>query len=258
MALATKELSAPATTTRVLELLEDLDWSTARVADVGAGRGHFSRILGERLRTDRGLDAREHLFPCDLIPDSFQYEALDCSPTGPDGRLPFPDDHFDAVVSIEVVEHVEDQFAFLRELTRVTKPGGRVLVTTPNVLNLNSRLRSLFCGFPLLFDPLPLRDQDIRFTSGHIHPVSPYFLAYDALKAGLVEPSFHPDRTKSSAVALAALLSPALLLGHWSFQRRLRRKRPEVLDQNRAILSATQGWGLLTCRTTILRATKPA
>ena len=88
-----------------------------------------------------------------------------------------------------------------------------IVVTTPNTLNANSRLRSLLQGFPLLFDPLPLADGNVRHLSGHIHPISPYFLAVAALRAGLVEPRFHPDRTKTSAVIQTALLAPVLWLG---------------------------------------------
>lgn len=250
-------LSHSLTTERVLSLLEGLDWTRARVVDVGAGNGYFSQALGDRLRA-RGLDPGAHLAACDVVPGEFRYAPVSCAAIGPDGRLPYDDAAFDAVVSIEVVEHVENQFAFLRELARIARPGAPVIVTTPNTLNANSRLRTLLQGFPLLFDPLPLAAGDVRHLSGHIHPISPYFLAVAALRAGLVEPRFHPDRTKTSAVLQTALLAPALWLAAAAQRRRLRRKWPQVWEQNAALLAAVNGWGLLTCRTAVLAVRKPA
>jgi 2-polyprenyl-3-methyl-5-hydroxy-6-metoxy-1,4-benzoquinol methylase len=249
--------SNPATNRRVLELLGELDWSRARVLDVGAGSGWLSQSLSDRV-AGSGLDPTEHVFACDLMPESFLCRDIPCSRMGTDGRLPYPDDHFDAVVAVEVIEHVEDQFAFLREMARVAKPGGFVLVTTPNVLNINSRIRTFASGFPVLFDPLPLSVNDPRHLGGHIHPVSPYFLAYAALRAGLVNPSFHPDRTKKSGVALTLLFSPLLLLGRWLLHARMRRKYPVELEENRELMGALNGWSMLTCRTAVLRAEKAA
>ena len=249
-------LSHSLTTRRVIELLAPLDWRRARVADVGAGNGYFSHALGEMLRAC-GLDPGAHLVACDALPEAFQYAPVQCAPVGADGRLPFGDASFEAVVSIEVIEHVENQFAFLRELARIAKPGALVIVTTPNTLNANSRLRTLLQGFPLLFDPVPLAGGNLRELSGHIHPVSPYFLALMALRAGLIEPSFHPDRTKTSAAMQTALLGPALWLAALAQRRRLRRKWPGLYEENAALLDAINGWGMLTCRTTVLRARKP-
>jgi SAM-dependent methyltransferase len=248
-------LSHSVTTTRVLALLDNLDWPRARVADVGAGNGHFSQALGERLRA-RGLEPAEHLEACDVMPEEFRYAPVACRTIGPDGRLPFADDSFDAVVSIEVVEHVENQFEFLRELARIARPGATIVVTTPNTLNANSRLRTLLQGFPLLFDPLPLGGGDVRHLSGHIHPISPYFLAVAALRAGLIEPTFHPDRTKTSGAILTALLAPALWLASRAQRRRLQRKWPGVYERNAALLESLNGWGMLTCRTAVLRVVK--
>ncbi len=249
-------LSHSVTTERVLALLDGLDWRTARVADIGAGNGYFSQALGERLRA-QGRDPAAHLAACDVVPAEFRYAPVRCLPIGADGRLPFDDASFDAVVSIEVVEHVENQFAFLRELARIARPGAIVVVTTPNTHNTNSRLRTLTQGFPLLFDPLPLAAGDVRHLSGHIHPIGPYFLAVAALRAGLSEPSFHPDRTKTSAAIQAALLAPLLWTAARLQRRRLRRKWPGVYEQNAALLEAINGWRMLTCRTTVLRVSKP-
>jgi SAM-dependent methyltransferase len=249
--------SAPATSRRVLDLLSDIDWPGARIVDVGAGRGHFVRLVAEALRA-RDLDADDRVFACDVVPESFEVEEISCRPIAADGRLPFADGQFDAVVSIEVIEHVEDPFFFWRELARIAKPRATIVVTTPNVLNVNSRLRTLFTGFPLLFDPLPLDRHDPRRLGGHIHPLTPYYLAYGALRAGLIEPSFHPDRVKASAVALALALWPLLRIGRLRHELRWRRKAPDVLTQNRALLAAQNGWALLTCRSTVLRLRKPS
>jgi SAM-dependent methyltransferase len=248
--------SAPATTRRVLELLELLDWTTARVADVGAGAGYLSDALS-RMLLARGLDPAERVFACDLMPESFACRTVSCAALAPDGTLPFADESFDAVVAVEVVEHVEDQFAFLREMARIAKPGGLVVLTTPNVLNANSRLRTLFSGFPVLYDPLPLDVHDPRHLGGHIHPVTPYYLAYAAIRAGLLEPTFHPDRTKKSAVVLTILLAPLFLAGSVFLRMRLRRKEPSTLEENRGLLDSVLGWKMLTCRTAVLRAVKP-
>lgn len=250
-------LSHSVTTARVLALLDGLDWPRARVADVGAGNGYFSQALGEVLQV-RGLDPGKHVVACDVLPDAFRYVPVRCASIGPDGRLPFADGEFDAVVSIEVIEHVENQFAFLRELARIAKPGAVVVVTTPNTLNANSRVRTLLQGFPLLFEPLSLHSGDVRRLSGHIHPISPYFLALAALRAGLVDATFHPDRTKTSAVLLTTVLAPALWLAARVQRRRLRRKWPGVYEENAALLLSIGGWGMLTCRTAVLRAVKPA
>jgi SAM-dependent methyltransferase len=48
--------------------------------------------------------------------------------------LPFGDDAYDAVVSLQTIEHLWDQAAFLSECRRVLRPGGRLILSTPNRL----------------------------------------------------------------------------------------------------------------------------
>jgi SAM-dependent methyltransferase len=75
------------------------------------------------------------------------------------GRLPFGDASFDAVLSIEGIEHLEDRFAYLRELRRVLKPHGMLILTTPNIVGLRSRIRFLGSGF-YHRDGRPLREAE--------------------------------------------------------------------------------------------------
>lgn len=49
------------------------------------------------------------------------------------GRLPFPDAEFDRVAVVDMLEHVPDDAAFVRELARITRPGGRLVINTPHL-----------------------------------------------------------------------------------------------------------------------------
>jgi 2-polyprenyl-3-methyl-5-hydroxy-6-metoxy-1,4-benzoquinol methylase len=68
-----------------------------------------------------------------------------------DGTLPLADEYADVVTSIETIEHLENPRAFMRQLARVVKPGGVVVVSTPNQLSLLSKttlvVRNQFSAF---------------------------------------------------------------------------------------------------------------
>jgi len=72
-------------------------------------------------------------------------------------RLSFADESFDGVISIQVIEHVEDDVGFIRESLRVLKRGGTLFYTTPNRLRLSSIMRYLV-GRPLKFPHLYAHD----------------------------------------------------------------------------------------------------
>jgi SAM-dependent methyltransferase len=250
-----KPISHRSTNDKVYALLAATLRPGGRVVDVGAGEGFFSQMVGGLAR-QRGVEPAAMLSASDVFPENFRYEGIACDRIDWDGRLPYEDGSFDVACSLEVVEHVEDQFLFARELHRIVRPGGTVIVSTPNVLNINSRLRTLHSGFAVLFDPLSLTSRDPVHTSGHINPVSYYYLAYQLHRAGFRAVEVHYDRSKSSARFLLALLALFLWPARAAFRSRLRRKRPEVAAENAHLLADLNSAGMFTSRSVIAVATK--
>lgn len=138
---AIPENCAPGTHERIEAWLREGDGRTdgrgVRVLDIPCGAGAFTA----RMRR-HGFD----LWPADVVDllqtDRAQFQRADMC-----GPLPYPDGQFDVVVSIDGIEHIERPFEFVRECRRVLRPGGRLLVSTPNISSLRSRWRWFLTGF---------------------------------------------------------------------------------------------------------------
>ncbi|RLT36239.1 MAG: class I SAM-dependent methyltransferase [Chloroflexi bacterium] len=97
--------------------------ATRRILDVGAGTGatsqalrKYGRVMAVDLSTEATIVARRR---------GLDVARMDA------GNLAFPDASFDVVVVLDVIEHLEDDAAAVRELRRVLKPGGVLLATVP-------------------------------------------------------------------------------------------------------------------------------
>ena len=148
------------------------------VLDVGAGAGYTSARLAERGHRVRAVDIHTEQFVPREIP---------CVKADLNGRLPFDDASFDGVLALEIIEHLEAPRAFLRELARVVRPGGTVVVSTPNITSLRSKLRFLWNSeFTLFFNAeRRTRDPFCAEASGHISPILPWLLEIFMRDAGL-------------------------------------------------------------------------
>jgi SAM-dependent methyltransferase len=113
-------------TVRHLEVLGELGVDipkNARILDFGCGAGNTVRSLHSAGYANAEGYEVEFDGVC-LLEKPEPYIKLG---TQFDLRLPYPNNHFDLVISEEVFEHVQDQVAALRELQRVMKPGGHAL-----------------------------------------------------------------------------------------------------------------------------------
>ncbi len=106
------------------------------VVDVGCGMGNLAIFLSERYSRYIGLDAVRY----EDFPAQAELILHDLNQT----PFPLPDHCADWVISVETIEHLENPRALMREMVRLAKPGGLVVVTTPNQLSLLSKL-TLVC-----------------------------------------------------------------------------------------------------------------
>jgi 2-polyprenyl-3-methyl-5-hydroxy-6-metoxy-1,4-benzoquinol methylase len=102
------------------------------LADVGCGAGNLSRVVAGRFGHIIGVDVVRH--PALPAQTEFRQADLDREP------LPLRDGEADAAVAVETIEHLENPRALVRELVRVVRPGGSIVVTTPNQLSALSLL----------------------------------------------------------------------------------------------------------------------
>jgi 2-polyprenyl-3-methyl-5-hydroxy-6-metoxy-1,4-benzoquinol methylase len=127
---------------------------------------------GSGAMTQRLLDADYRVESADLVGDGFRLKE----------QVPFFSADFntdfsstitqryDAVVGLEIIEHLENPRHFMRQCATLLKPGGLLFLSTPNINTPRSILRFLRNGTFRQFD-----DVDYN-TSGHITPVSQWQL----------------------------------------------------------------------------------
>lgn len=103
-----------------------------RVLDFGCGSGLCTRVLGDVVDEIVGVDVAAEA----VAYASAHYGSDTCSFRVYDGvRLPIDDASFDAAVSFHAIEHIRADTDAVAEIARVLRPGGTVLISTPNRAN---------------------------------------------------------------------------------------------------------------------------
>lgn len=120
------------------EVSDNFVFQRSRLAYVEASRRVGGRVLEIGTGTGYGI---EHIAPVAdsfITLDKYRSAEVDSLPEGVEfveakvPPLPFADEEFDCVVSFQVIEHIKHDRAFVEEVRRVLKAGGRFIVSTPN------------------------------------------------------------------------------------------------------------------------------
>ena len=107
------------------------------VLDVACGEGYGTALLARHAARVTGVDlaagAIDHARREYAALANVEFVCADCT------LLPLPDSSIDVAVSFETIEHITGQEAFLGELARVLKPGGVLLLSSPNKLEYSDK-----------------------------------------------------------------------------------------------------------------------
>lgn len=217
-------------------------------------KDHVNRVLGALLSSRKGCRALD--FPAgngvtseclqkwgadvlavDLFPELFRAKGAKVIRGDLSLEFPVSSSSFDLAVCQEGIEHVGNQDHVLREFSRVLKPGGTLLLTTPNYSNLKSKVSYLLCESeafgrimpPNEFESIWLSPGDEATASprvyfGHCFLTGFFRLRLFARLAGFELKKIHDSRVNSTSLLLFPLLYPLICFSAWKTSRRFLRK----------------------------------
>jgi 2-polyprenyl-3-methyl-5-hydroxy-6-metoxy-1,4-benzoquinol methylase len=132
-----------------------------RVLELGAGSGAFTRRMLAAGLVVEAVDRN----PSEGRASEAPFHCVDLNASA----WALPEAAYDVVIATELIEHLENPTQFLRNARHRLRPGGLLLLTTPNVVSLESRRRLLVSGRLARFD------EDAWRSVGHLTPI-PYWL----------------------------------------------------------------------------------
>lgn len=121
--------------TFIHQYLAQNDVRQKTVIDVSAGSGYVANLWHKAGATVRAFD---------MHPDILRSDALTCSPIDLTKPLPIASNSADYVLLMETIEHIPDQTSLLKELARILKPNGLLIITKPNNSSMSGRMANVW------------------------------------------------------------------------------------------------------------------
>jgi 2-polyprenyl-3-methyl-5-hydroxy-6-metoxy-1,4-benzoquinol methylase len=140
------------------------------VLDVGCGNGIVLYNLRDKFRELHGIELSKERV--DTAKRSLQGLNATVVQGNIEVGIDYDDEYFDAVICSDVLEHLVDVFSGFREMTRVVKKGGRLLINTPNVASLYRRGELLLGRFPSTSasnEGFDTQSESELLDGGHLH-----------------------------------------------------------------------------------------
>jgi ubiquinone/menaquinone biosynthesis C-methylase UbiE len=152
----------------IITCLNNYSLEGKKCLDIGPGTGRWLQFIRQHNPEYMGaIDiSEESLKRCASMCNHVQKANLETD------KFEFQDGFFDVVVSFEVLEHLRDPDNYLKEIYRVTKKEGLILMSLPNIASFISRIRLLLGILPpaIANDPTHVsfyRQQDIKKLLGN-------------------------------------------------------------------------------------------
>lgn len=130
-----------------------------RVLDIGCGEGAIAGLVKDRYKEICGVDISEKAL-VEAEKKGMRVKKVNLNHEA----LPYPENFFNAVVCLDVIEHILEPFGLIEEMRRVLKTRGTLILMTPNFRKLKNILILTLKGkFPKTSNDI------IGWDGGHIH-----------------------------------------------------------------------------------------
>jgi len=206
-----------------------------KMLDVPAGHG----ALATRL-IDEGFDVA----CCDLYPQLFALDGVPIDGGDLDAKLPYQDGSFELAVCVEGLEHIQNPTNAVRELSRVLATEGVLIVSVPNIMNIEERLKWVIYGYTSHFKPLSsealskVRAEfpDTEEVALHVNPIGYSEIRYILEKYGFTIEQVLVDKPKSNGWAYWPIAAVIKLFGRMSSKQRRRERWTDELNSNAVLM----------------------
>ena len=192
--------------------------SSKRVCDLSAGRGYIARLFEE-------VGADVHAY--DLFPEQNRFLKTSVHKIDLQQKFPIEDALMDIVICCETIEHLPNQYFLFQETSRILKPGGIFILTTPNSSSLRSRFSQFMMESEHYGAPAPNELNAFTSWDGNKDGYFSKLFISGALRLRtlaalnqLVLKKIHPTK-RSSTSALLLLWYPVL----YYFNRKVMKKQ---------------------------------
>jgi len=188
-------MSRPGLHETVLGILKPLSRGT--ILDCPAGEGALAQDL-----VAEGFQ----VCCCDLYSELFRLDGVEIKRGDLAGTLPYASESFDYITSLDGLEHIDSPPQAFREYRRLLKPGGHLIISVPNIMNIEERLKWLLFGYTSHFKPLSEQSKTkIHHDCGgkdeiavHANPIGYNELRYYLEKNGFEIQGVYRDRKKAN------------------------------------------------------------
>ena len=206
-----------------------------KILDVPAGEG----ALALRLK-NLGFE----VLCCDLYTEIFKLAETEIKRGNLDAQLPYIDKSFDYIVCVEGLEHIENPANAMREFARLLKNNGTLIISVPNILNIEERLKWLFSGYTSHFKPLSTEVlQDIEHEFGgmeeialHVNPIGYSEVRYLLEKNGFELQKTYLDKPKKNSWAFFPIVGLIKLAERFSSANKRKSRWTDELNSKEVLL----------------------